>query len=289
VPNATVNISNAANGSTSTAADGSFSFAGLASTGTSVTPAKTGDVNGAITAIDAVVVLKAVTGSLGLTADQFLSADTSGNGTLSAIDASLLLQYVVGAISSLPAATHCGSEWLFHPVPASAQNQQTILPVMASCQSGAITYSPLSGSAVSQDFNAILLGDVNASWTPEAAAPLSTKPAAHIELGTPVRGRRTRRVRLPLIVQEPRSFQSLEVLLTYDPTAIAAIRIRRVPSRTQGIVAANTQTPGKVRLALASPTSIEAGNILWIDVYPRSRRPSLQSLRLIEASADSLP
>ncbi|MBQ9769001.1 MAG: hypothetical protein IJW27_02245, partial [Clostridia bacterium] len=62
-----------------------------------------GDVNGdgAITNLDALMLLKATNDQLNLTAEQFARADLDGNGSLAAKEALCILQYVSGAIGSV--------------------------------------------------------------------------------------------------------------------------------------------------------------------------------------------
>ena len=68
-----------------------------------VTKDAMGDVNGdgAITNLDALMLLKATNGQLNLTAEQFARADLNGDTILTAKEALYILQYVSGAIGSL--------------------------------------------------------------------------------------------------------------------------------------------------------------------------------------------
>ena len=62
-----------------------------------------GDVNGdgAITNLDALMLLKAINDQLNLNAEQFARADLNGDGTLSAVEALRILQYVSGAVGTV--------------------------------------------------------------------------------------------------------------------------------------------------------------------------------------------
>jgi hypothetical protein len=128
-------------------------------------------VDVALSALDAVFVLESVVGTRTLTYEQKLAGDVTGNGGRSAYDAALILQYKVGLITRFPAAQTCGSDWLFVPNPSAIPNQYLIQPELPSttnppCQMGGIRYDPLSGTADTQDFTAILLGDVTGNWAP---------------------------------------------------------------------------------------------------------------------------
>lgn len=132
-------------------------------------PTRIGGDNGAVTAFDAAQVLRAVTGLRTFDGDEALACDVSGNGTITAFDAARILQIIVGIIPRLPAADLCGSDWLFVPVPAVAPNQTVVPPLLnGTCGRGSISFTPLEGTAVGQDFKAILLGDCSGNWQPPA-------------------------------------------------------------------------------------------------------------------------
>jgi hypothetical protein len=151
-----------------TDSNGMYAFENIGGHPWTVVPQRSNPQNPALTAIDATFALQAVVGLRTLSPDQRLAADTSGNGTVSAIDATFILQYVVGLRSHFPAATLCGSDWLFVPVPEGPPFPNVMLPELRSgmCQPGTVQYSPLAAPAEGQDFLGILLGDINGSWAP---------------------------------------------------------------------------------------------------------------------------
>jgi hypothetical protein len=63
--------------------------------------------NGAISALDAAMILEHVAGQRFLSGDALVAADASGNGLVSPLDASFILQLVVGVITCVPAAGGC--------------------------------------------------------------------------------------------------------------------------------------------------------------------------------------
>ena len=65
--------------------------------------------NGAVSALDASMILQHATGLIALTGAAFIAGDVSGNGEISALDASLVLQYLVGILSCFPADATCTS------------------------------------------------------------------------------------------------------------------------------------------------------------------------------------
>ncbi|HEX8264880.1 MAG TPA: dockerin type I domain-containing protein [Pyrinomonadaceae bacterium] len=128
-----------------------------------VTPSKSGDVNGAISPFDATMILRHIAangqGPNALNANQRIAADTSGDGNITPFDATLILRYL--AAGGPNANTGQTGTWKFVP-----PNR---------------TYSPLLSSQTGQDYEAILVGDVNGSWMPAAQ---QNRQKAKIETGS---------------------------------------------------------------------------------------------------------
>lgn len=101
-------------------------------------------VRAAITANDAVLVLKSSVGMLTLSAQQELAADVDGCGGVNEQDAALILQMAVRKIDQFP----IGMTWRFDP----ASRTMT-----------------LRDGTNSVSFTAILVGDVDGSWSGESA------------------------------------------------------------------------------------------------------------------------
>ena len=112
-----------------------------------VTPTKTGNVNG-ISPSDATLVLRHIAangqGPNALTPDQQLAADASGDGNISPFDATLILRYI--AIGTSNANTGEVGNWKFDPVSRP--------------------YQPLNIMVSNDNYSAVIVGDVNGSWTP---------------------------------------------------------------------------------------------------------------------------
>jgi len=147
---------------------GAYVAAPLPMGGWTLTPRKVGGATLGVSALDAAWVLAHAAGLRPFAPSQLLGCDASGNGTCTAFDAALILQLKAGLIARLPAAVACDSDWLFTPAAPPAANQTQVLPVLAegTCQPGRIVFAPLVGSAVTQSFLAVLIGDVTGNWTP---------------------------------------------------------------------------------------------------------------------------
>jgi hypothetical protein len=125
---------------TSSLPDGGYSLSGFGSGFYTVTPSKTGDINGSITSFDAAKIAQHVTGTVVLQGNQLLVADVSGNGTISSFDAAQIARYVAGISGS-------GStgQWLF--IPANR------------------TYSAIAGNIGGQVYAEYIMGEVSGNWT----------------------------------------------------------------------------------------------------------------------------
>ena len=112
----------------------------------SVTLSKTGDENG-ISSFDATMVLRHVAGGEqgpnALNTNQRLAADTDGSGTITPFDATQILRYV--AANGQSTRSGAAGQWKFAPPSRSYS---------------ALRFDP------DENYTAVLIGDVNGSWTP---------------------------------------------------------------------------------------------------------------------------
>jgi hypothetical protein len=134
-----------------------------------IVPSLVGSQGAAIDMNDVHLLLDAAVGLETFTTEQHFAADVSGNGIVTSHDASLILQFMSGTLARFPAADACGSDWIFLPdaPPSSGQEIPPFLDLENEiCTLGRILHDPLASDAVNQDFRAVLLGDVNLSWTP---------------------------------------------------------------------------------------------------------------------------
>ena len=126
---------------TTTDGNGDYFFTNVpAGNNYTVTPSKSGDVNG-LESLDASGAARYVAGLDIPTANQQIAADADGDGLLTSLDASLIARYVAG----LPGFGIVGT-WKF-----VAPNH---------------TYPGLSADQANQNFSAILVGDTAGNWTP---------------------------------------------------------------------------------------------------------------------------
>jgi CSLREA domain-containing protein len=127
--------------SATTSTLGTYTLGGFGSGAYTVSPTKVGDANG-ISSFDAGLVAKYVAGLQPLTVNQLIVADVSGNGTLSSFDSAQIARYTAGLNSNFGAS----GNWVF--IPANRM------------------YSSVNSNLTSQDFIALLMGDVSGNWNP---------------------------------------------------------------------------------------------------------------------------
>ena len=120
-----------------------------------LTPSKPDEAHDqAITAFDASHVARYDAGLESFTATQLIAGDVTGDGTVSAFDASRIARYDI----QIPTPGSIAGSWKFLPTSKS--------------------YPSLSSNQASQDFQAILVGDVTGNWIPPAGpAPALRAPS----------------------------------------------------------------------------------------------------------------
>ncbi len=249
----TVNVSNVAlaatgtpNVNTTTATDGTYTLTGLGGGEYSVTPSKSGEVNNAVTALDASLISQYVIGTATFDANQQTAADISGNGSITSYDAGLTAQYVV----ETPNPGNAGT-WRF--IPASR------------------TYANVETNQTNQDYTAILMGDVSGNWTapqsfaekePEFvladAVPVSL-PSINASSNSPLT--------IPVSVGDltGRSVQAYQFDLTYDASVLQPQTepTEIIGTLSNGLsVAVNMTTPGRLRVAVYGTRVLEGEGTL---------------------------
>lgn len=135
--------------------DGAYQLGNLNAGGEyTVTPSKTGDING-ITPFDATLVLRCIAAGTGcqLTSNQKLAADTNNSGDITPFDATQILRFV--AANGQTAATGQVGNWKFN------------LPF--------IFYNALNDSLTNENYTAILVGEVSGDWTANVSAAAEMK------------------------------------------------------------------------------------------------------------------
>lgn len=236
---------------TTSGLDGSYAFASLRGGDYTLAPDKQDDVAG-ITAYDAALVLQAVAGVSSLSANEQLAANVNRRDDVTALDAAYILQKAVGLIaSSFPNA---GTNWVFSPAQRA--------------------FTGLAADQASQHFTGVLLGDVSGNWAAANAAGgqgSSTQATASVlAIGTDEVRSAGGAAQLPVtITRNGASIYAADLTITYDPTkvSVASTPVTLGDAAAGMSLAVNADTPGILRIALASPTPIAAdGTLLLLDL-----------------------
>ena len=119
---------------------GSYLLMGFGAGSYTITPSKSGGVNGAVTSFDAARIAEYVTGNYSFTSAQQTVADVSGAGGISSFDAALIARYA----ASLGSPTGNSGTWLFSP----ASN----------------FHASVSSDITGENYSGLLMGDVSGNW-----------------------------------------------------------------------------------------------------------------------------
>jgi hypothetical protein len=137
---------NASSASVNTDSNGAYLLSNLPAGQYTVTPSKSGQANG-ISPFDATLVLRCVAAGserCELTENQKIAANANGDNSISPFDATLILRYI--AAGGANGNTGQVGNWKFDPVSRP--------------------YQPLNSNISGDNYTAILIGEVNGSWTP---------------------------------------------------------------------------------------------------------------------------
>ena len=235
VPHTVLNAVGSVNQSTTSAVvTGAYSLSGLGSGAYTVTPSKTGDVNG-ITGLDASRISQHVVGLITLNASQLAAADVSNNGSVSGLDASYISQWVV----NIPNPSITGT-WKFVPANRS--------------------YANLNTPQVNQDYVGILMGEVTGNWVaplsrPERSIrPIKEENATKVELPSMKAGSGTE-VTVPIDIRDltDRSVTAYQFDIEFDADVLEPMAVAADLSRTisEGMtVASNSPRRGLLRVVV---------------------------------------
>lgn len=233
--------------SDTTDSSGIFNISGILSGNYTLTPAKSDDING-ISAYDAALVLRHVAEVDSLIDEPAVAADVDESGTISSMDASYILQKSVGLINEFSTES---SMWQFDP-----QNY---------------SYPSLSENQSSQDFTALLLGDVSGNWTaPVIPTSINDLPSQRQTTASLSVESKTVQVGINFdfsidLANMCEEILAGDIILTYDPEVIEISNVIPGSLVEDWPIAYNLETPGLLRIAIADTAPItEGGEFLII-------------------------
>ncbi len=235
VPSVTVSAAGTPSAMTTTNSGGAYQLTGLGVGAYTVTPTKTGDVNG-IASFDAALIAQHVVALATLNSCQQLAGDSSGDGGITSFDAALVAQFAVGIANQ---ASKVGT-WKFVPPSRS--------------------YATLSGDQSNQNYDAVLVGDVSGNWATGAVlAEAQSQPdellaqqAAQVALPELVTGAGTSLI-LPITVGDltGRGVLAYDFDLIYDAGLLQAQGqpVDATDTLSSNFTVTPNATPGRLRVS----------------------------------------
>ncbi|HNY07296.1 MAG TPA: cohesin domain-containing protein, partial [Bacteroidales bacterium] len=176
--------------STTTGADGSYNFASISDGDYTLTPSTT-KAWGGVSATDVLLYKKHIAGISTLTGIFLNSGDVNGSGSLSASDILLIKKRIAGMVSSFSVG-----DWLFDNTPVT-----------------------VSGNDVIQNFNGLVYGDANASYTPAVKGNyISDESSASFTI-QPVTGQ-SGKIIVPVYASDVQNMGALQFTINYDPSKL---------------------------------------------------------------------
>ncbi|GBD25095.1 Anti-sigma-I factor RsgI2 [bacterium HR30] len=238
-----------------------------------------------VTAADAVVVLRAMTGVSQLTPMQQVLCDANGSGDLTAGDAAAILRYVVGASDP----NSCIGSWAVQPngalppiaTPTPARTGQCN-PVLQ------VSLADARSDVTGIDFLAGIVGDCNGSF--DTASSTMVARSRHIGTRTPDRalvrvGKPTRKRggwRVPITVSSQGSWNAATIRVWFDSRRLEPPRVS-LPTNSDKSLAAYVVHADSLGIALAR-TQAQGGNevVAWL-VFDGSTAPRAPWIRIVSA------
>ncbi|MBL7095867.1 T9SS type A sorting domain-containing protein [candidate division KSB1 bacterium] len=225
---------------TLTDADGNYGFNDLqGGIDYTVTPSKVSgtDQNSlTITSQDAYQTSQFTFGIITPNQYQTLTADVDGDGKILMWDASLILRHSIG--QQLPDSITIG-DWWFDPLERN--------------------YPSLNSNQTNQDYTAVVIGDVNGSWS---ATNLLSQTSSNIIANIEVVQIDSNTISLKVRLSEPVELTSIDLKLRYNPAELNYVGLKRnlssdvfniVENNTQGLLALGGFAIKKHKLEMYSP------------------------------------
>jgi len=248
VGNVTVTLTDSAQESIMTNADGYFTFSNLQyglNYELAADKSKNTEKENAISTYDAACILRYYVGSLVLNEEQKIAADVSNNGEIGPFDASIILRYFVEqdvsqfAVGSWKFIVPSLSNWL---EPDTVYN-----------------YISLNANQTEQNLTGILVGDVTANW---AGAALNRETTCLVRAGN-ITVKDHNILELPVTLQETAGYYSLGIDLTIDTEIYRVENVVRADG-LENVMLAWQENNGRLRIAAVSAHEIKASTPVTI-------------------------
>ncbi len=160
------------------------------------------------------------------TASQIMAADVDKDGNVLMYDASLIAHYAVGFPPV--AASHAGN-WVFSPMNRN--------------------YTSLNFMTTGQDYQAILLGDVDGNWNHEAAGGTGKVSYDQFAITKVKQNANEDELVIPLTAEPDEQIYSCDLTLRFDPSVLSFNRIEKTEVSRHFQTLSNTSEPGTLRIS----------------------------------------
>lgn len=233
--------------------DGAYTLSSVPADTYTLSASKT-DATTSITAYDAALVLRHVSGTETLSGDAAISADVNQTVGISALDASLILQRSVGLIS-LPFADG-GSIWGFEPSNYS--------------------FAPLSANQSERDFIGILFGDVSGNWGESSVlSSASTQEESWLRIEDQGEDAAGNQIYSIVLIKSLPDLYAVTIDLGYVAGEGTLQHI--TPVLRNWMFAYNAQTPGLLKFSLAGTEALRVGDTLVeLQIKPTDESGAMQ-------------
>jgi WD40 repeat protein len=233
------NASGTVIGSTTTNANGGFTFGGLLNGNYTLAPSTT-KLWGGVTAADVLLFKKHIANVSYLTGIFLASGDVNASGTLTAADVLLIKKRIAFVTNSFTVG-----DWFFNNGPVT-----------------------INGANQTQNFNGLCFGDANGSYLPREKGPFFPEPPQRISgmltIGSAVSLHGT--VTVPVFASEVRNLGSFQYTLSYDPSKLTFTGAGHWYNGIDNVVIGNPQ-PGKLTFVWAADASgISLANEKLVDL-----------------------
>ncbi|RXJ02245.1 hypothetical protein DS745_07605 [Anaerobacillus alkaliphilus] len=233
---------------TATTSNGSFSLDNVISGAYQLKANRTKEEH-RLSSYDASLILQAAVGLISLTENQRLAADVDQNGRINSMDAAYVLEKAVGLLEGpFPGS---GKVWAFTPSER--------------------TYNNINSNLNSQNFTAVMLGDVSGSWGNSNQANLSSL----FSLGQPITKEGNISIPVKFNIDETKLYGS-NIVLKYDRQYFKAVSVEKTNNTSNYSFAFNVNKPGEIHVGLAGTEAISGEGEVFNIVFEPTKYNRLE-------------
>ncbi len=244
-------------------ASGAYRFENGLRPPATVSIAKSGDLRGSLSALDAAWIAQHDAGLRAFTPEQTTACDVSGSGSCTAYDAALLASFLIDD----PQPGSQAGEWRFAP--------------------GQRSYALLDQDELYEHYTGVVLGDVTSNWgaarvqVMHGAAPAADR--IHVSLPhAPLPARGQAAIPLQISGADGKGMLGYQLTITYDPSFLEVRGVDRQGGLSAGwMVLSNQRAPGRLNIVGYGLEALQSnGTLLTLVVAARGDQASSSPLSI---------